>query len=325
MKQVARELGVQNVVEGSGRRSSDRVRITAQLVETATGNQVWAERYDREMRDIFAVQDEVTRAIAATIEGRMAATGAERSRRKPTSDLAAYDFFLQARESIERRGNHPDAALLLLRRAIELDPSFAQAHAWMSRISTIKFHFDLRPETLQEALTFAQRALSLDEADAHRHGAAGYAYTIGNQHELAGLHHDRAVALNPMEVRITSPRVLWLTYTGRADEALRSLDSDLSRDPFPPAWFWLTRGAAMFEARRYREAIQTLSHLTTFYHWDYYYLAASYAHLGLMERACTYGAEIILARPNFSLRQVAMTEPFKDPADLARISHTIFA
>jgi adenylate cyclase len=189
----------------------------------------------------------------------------------------------------------------------------------MSRISTIKFHFDLRPETLQEALTFAQRALSLDEADAHCHGAAGYAYTIGNQHELAGLHHDRAVALNPMDVRITSPRALWLTYTGRADGALRSLDSDLSRDPFPPAWFWFTRGAAMFEARRYREAIQTLSHLTTFYHWDYYYLAASYAHLGLMEGARTYGAEIILARPNFSLRQVAMTEPFKDPADLEHL------
>jgi adenylate cyclase len=289
IRQVARQLGVQNVVEGSVRRSSGRVRITAQLIETATGNHLWAERYDREMRDIFAVQDEVTSAIAATIEGRMAATGAERSRRKPTSDLAAYDFFLQARESIERRGNHPDAALLLLRRAIELDPGFAQAHAWLSRISTIKFHFDLHSETLQEALTFAQRALSLDEADAHCHGAAGYAYTIGNQHDLAGLHHDRAIALNPMDVRITSPRALWLTYTGRADEALRSLDSDLLRDPFPPAWFWFTRGAAMFEARRYGEAIQTLRRLTTFYHWDHYYLAASYAHLGLMEQARTYG------------------------------------
>jgi adenylate cyclase len=148
-------------------------------------------------------------------------------------------------------------------------------------------------------LTFAQRAVSLDEADTHCDGAAGYAYTIGNQHELGGLHHDRAVSLNPVDVRITSPRALWLTYTGRAHEALRSLDSDLSRDPFPPAWFWFTRGAAMSEVRRYREAIHTLSHLTSFCHWDYYYLAASYAHLGLMERARTCGSEIILARSNF--------------------------
>ena len=189
----------------------------------------------------------------------------------------------------------------LLRRAIELDPGFALAHAYLSRIYVLKFHFDLRSETLQEALMLARRGLALDEADARCHSNAGYAYTIGNQHDLAGLHHDRALALNPTDVRVTAPRALWLTYTGRADEALRSLDSDLLRDPFPVGSFWFVYGAAMFEARRYEEAVQALSRLTTLYHWDYYYLAASYAHLGQMERARAMGAEIIRARPNFAL------------------------
>jgi adenylate cyclase len=201
---------VQNVVKGSVRTSSDRIRITAQLVEAANGNHLWAQHYDREMRDVFDVQDEVTRAIAMTIEGRMAVTGAEQSRRKPTSDLAAYDFFLQGRECIERRRN-PDTAVPLFRRAIELDPGFAQAHAYLARIFVLKFHFDLRLEALQEALTLARRGLALDDADARCHAIAGYAYTIANQHDLAGLHHDRALELSPTDVRVTVPRATWLT------------------------------------------------------------------------------------------------------------------
>jgi TolB-like protein len=199
LKQIARELGVQYVVEGSVRRSSDRLRITAQLIEAMTGNHLWAEHYDRDLQDIFAVQDEVAQAIAATIEGRMAASGAERSRRKPTIDLAAYDCFLQGRESIERRSD-PDAAALLLRRAIDLDPGFAQAHAWLSRIYIFMFHVDLRSKSLQEALMLARKAVSLDEADAWSHAILGHAYTIANQLDLAGLQLERAVALNPMDV-----------------------------------------------------------------------------------------------------------------------------
>ncbi len=315
VKKIARELGVQYVVEGSVRRTSNRIRVTAQLIEATTGNHSWAERFDRDMQDLFTVQDEVAQAIAVTIEGRMAASGAQRSRRKPTDDLAAYDYFLQGRECMERRGD-PDAAAGLLRRAIELDPGFAQAHAWLSHVRILMFHLDLRPETLHEAIMLARKALSLDEADALSHRAVGFAYIFGSQHDLAGLHLDRAVALNPMDVRITSMRALWLALTGKGDEAVQSLDADLRRDPFPPAWFWGVRGSALFQVRRYKEAIQALSRLSTVYPWDYYYFAACHAHLGLVDQARAYGAEILRARPGFTLGQVGMTESFENPADL---------
>jgi TolB-like protein len=318
VKQVARELGVQYVVEGSVRRSGGRIRITAQLIEAATANHLWAEHYDRDMQDIFAVQDEVAQAIAATIEGRMAVSGALWSRRKPTGDMAAYDYFLQGRESIERRDD-PDAAAALLRRAIELDPGFAQAHAWLSRHLVFLFHLTLNSEKLSEALALAKKALSLDEADAWSHNAMAFAYLFTGQRELAGIHFDRAVALNPMDVRITSSRALWLDFAGRGNEAVQSLDADLRRDPFPPAWFWNSRGIALFQARRYEEAIQALNRLTRSYPWDQYYLAASYAHLGLMERARACAAEILRARPGFTLGQVGLTETFKDPADLEHL------
>jgi adenylate cyclase len=107
VKQIARHLGVNYVVEGSVRRFGDRIRVTAQLIEADTGNHLWAQHYDRDIRDVFSVQDEIVHAIAATIEGRVAASGAQRSRRKPTSDLAAYDCFLQGRESAERASRRP--------------------------------------------------------------------------------------------------------------------------------------------------------------------------------------------------------------------------
>jgi TolB-like protein/Tfp pilus assembly protein PilF len=315
VKQIAQELRVQYVVEGSVRRSGGRARITAQLIEGETGNHLWAERYDRTIDDIFIVQDEVAQAIAATIEGRMAASGARRSRRKPTNDLAAYDYFLQGRESVEQRGD-TDAAARLLRRAIELDPRYAQAYAWLSRVHIHLYHFDLRSETLCEALTLAQQALSLDEADAWCHAALGFAYLLTGQHELAGVHLNRAIALNPMDVRITSQRALWLSYTGRGDEATRSLDADLRRDPFPPSWYWSFLGVALFQARRYEEAIQAHSRPTKLYRWDYYYITAAYAHLGLIDRARTFGAEIRRLHPDFGLEQVALTERFQHQADL---------
>jgi adenylate cyclase len=124
------------------------------------------------------------------------------------------------------------------------------------------------------------------------------------------------MTLNPRDIRITSHRALWLAYTGRGDEAVQSLDADLLRDPFPPAWIWIIRGVAFFEARQYEEAIRAISHLTTNYHWDYYYLVAACAYLDRTDRARSYAAEILRVRPNFTLRDVGMTEPFKDPADL---------
>src|SRR5262245_31284370 len=315
VKSIGRQLGVKYVVEGSVRRAGDRIRITAQLIEAESGNHLWAEHYDRGNQDIFALQDEVVHSIAATIEGRVAASGALRSRRKPTRDLAAYDYFLQARDYIERRGDL-DTANRLLRRAIELDADFAQAHAWLSRVDIHRFHFDLDEKTLHEALTQAHQSVSLDEWDAWCHAVLGYACTIAGQHDLAGVHLQRAVALNALDVRITSKRAMWMTFLGRGNEAAQSLEGDLRRDPYPPAWFWNFLGIALFQARRYEEAIQAFNRLTRTFHWDQYYLTASYAHLGLTERAHICAAELLRTRPGFMLEQVKLTEPFKNPADL---------
>src|SRR5262249_51137619 len=163
-------------------------------------------------------------------------------------------------------------------------------------------------------LDVARKAVSLDEADAWCHAVVGYTYLFERQYDLAGLHLDRAVALNPVDGRIASMRALWLAFEGRGNEAVQSLEVTLRRDPFRSAWIWDYLGIALFQVRRYEEAIQTLHRLPKLDRWNYYYLAASYAHLGQIERARTWGAEMLRTHPNFTLEQVRLTEAFKDPA-----------
>ncbi len=315
---IGRELNVQYVVEGSIRTAGGRVRVTAGVVDIATRTQLWTEHYDRDMQDIFAVQDEVAQAIAATVEGRVAASGAQRSRRKPTHDLVAYDYFLQGRECLERYdADAAIAAVPLLRRAIESDPGFARAYAWLSFATVMIYNTNLRPETLRDVLMLARTAMSLDDSDAWSHRAIGLAYTLTRQFDLGGLHLGRAVELNPMDVRITSMRALWLAYTGRADAALLSLDADQRRDPFPPKWFWAIRGVALFQCRRYEEAIQAFNRVTDIRLWICLYLASAHAHLGLMDRARAFVGELLRIRADFRLGQVGVVETFKEPADLA--------
>jgi TolB-like protein len=318
VQDVGRELGVRCVVEGSVRRLGGRIRIAVQLVEAATGNHLWAERYDRDMADLFAVQDEVTQAIAATIEGRMAASGAQKSRRKPTDDLAAYDYFLQGREKFERFVDM-DQTMELFRRAIELDPEFAQAYAWLSRSHIYRYHNDLSAETQRDALDLARKAVSLDSADAWCHATLGYAYMFDGQLDLAGVHIDTAVGLNPTDTRITSIRALWSAFMGKTEEALQDIALALQRDPFTPGSHWTFLATTLFQAGRYQDTIDAVNHLSQPMRWDLYYLAASHAHLGQIEKARACVGILLQVHPQTSLEQVGLTERFRDPADLDRL------
>jgi TolB-like protein len=209
---VRRKLGVQFVVEGSIRKIGSRLRLAVQLVDAVTESHVWAERYDRELEDIFDVQDDMTRAIAATLEGRVAASGAERAKRKLTQEWAVYDYFLQGREQFHRF-KFAEAEPFFAR-AVELDPSYAQAYAYRALALIGKYWNDLKAETKQEALDCATKALSLDDTDAWCQSTMGFVLTHREQRDLAGPYFDRAIALNPSDVQIAYMRAWWLARVG---------------------------------------------------------------------------------------------------------------
>ncbi len=305
--QAARDLGASYVVEGSVRKADERIRVTAQLIETSTGNHVWAERYDRESQDIFAVQDEVVAAIAATVEGRTVAAAARQVRKRPTSSWTAYDFFLQGRE-LEDANMEKESAQFFAR-AASIDPDFAQAHAMLAIALLGRYWLDTDPQTLQEASTAAQRGLELDSNDPTVHQAQGMVMVWLHQHERAGIHFDRAVALNPVDARIRADRANWVRYSGRPDEALALIDDVLRRTPFPPHWFWRIRGGILLELGRYGEAVEAIENMPQRNHIAWLTLAAAHVHLGhvaLGVQALNKAREL---RPSISLGELMIVLP----------------
>ncbi len=300
---VRKTLGVNYIVEGSIRKAGNRVRITAQLIDTQTGNHVWAERYDRTVEDIFAVQDEVVRTIVSTMEGRLAATGASLVRAKPTASWAAYDYFLRGRElSNHYRINEADVCLA---RAIELDPGYVHAYAWRASTLVAKSWFDERSDILQQAMACAEMALSLDESDASCHQAMGFVSLHSGKLALAGMHFERAMSLNPNDVNIIADYANWLGYKGRFEESLHFLDKAMERDPFPPAWIWEIRAMVLLQSKRYEEAIAAFNNASipreNFF--THALLAAAYALAGQMENARHEITLTLEAKPDFSAAQ----------------------
>jgi TolB-like protein len=313
VRHVARELGVQYVVEGSVRKASGHVRITAQLIDAATGNHLWVERYDRPLEDIFAVQDEVVHKVAARLEGRLVTRLVEQARRKPTQSMTAYEYVLRAREDTGLLDGL--AAESLLRSAIKLDPSYAQAYAWLSWSIIIRYFDDPRPELLNEALSHGRRAVALEETDGVCHCLLATTHLFRHEFDAAGAHFERALALNPVDVLTIAHWCHWLFRIGRHEEALAGLDDVLQRDPFPPSWYWEVRAMTLLGARRYRDAIESLDRMSVLRAYNHALLAACQAQLGQMEQAKREVTEALLLSPDFTIGWAMLTEPFKFPGD----------
>ncbi|GAF92575.1 unnamed protein product, partial [marine sediment metagenome] len=201
VQQVGRELGVRYVLEGSVRKAGDKVRITAQLVDAKTGNHLWAERYDRELKDIFAIQDEITMRIIASLEVKLTEGGTFRIRAKGTDNLEAYLLCLQASEQKNRLNK--DGNLLtqqLAEKAIALDPKYPEPYYLLASAAWLEVPLGLTRDprkSIAKAMAFAKKALALDNSLAPAHGQLGMLYTLIGQHDKGIAEGEKAVSLEP--------------------------------------------------------------------------------------------------------------------------------
>ncbi len=288
VKDVARKLGVQYVVEGSVRKAGNRIRVTAQLIDALGGGHVWADKYDRQLEDIFDVQDDVVRAVVAVLPGRIAEAGAEYVRRKPTNDLSAFDFLLRGNHALARRGDGIRTAIDFYRQAIERDPQCAPAHA-MIAIAEGMSVWDLSTyddDPLDRAYEFARRALELDPRDYRSHAAFGEAARQMNQPGIARGHLLRARELNPNSAQVLGYWAMLMAYSGTPEAAIETYHEAVKLDPFSVEYLRKeVLAEAYFNMRRYEDAVSVLESmlkLPIFY--VHQQLAMCHSFLGNTER-----------------------------------------
>ncbi len=296
VQEIARELGVRYVVEGSVRRAGNRVRVTVQLIDASTGNHVYAEKFDRELVDIFELQDDVTSSIVATLPGQVRLAETERVKRTPPRDMLAYDCLLAGRIMHHRLTPTDNAeALRLLDQAIALDPNYAAAYAWKGCVlgQALEFGFGGDPTSIQEqAIAALHRALAIDENNVECHRLMCEVYMFHHKLEKAQPHAERALALNPNDPRIVAQRGELLTWFGRPDEGVEWLERAARLDPHgAPARSHLL-GRALYGAGRFEEAARVYRQKSRMSCGNRAELAAACARAGHTDLAAETVAEI---------------------------------
>jgi adenylate cyclase len=327
VKAVSRELGVRYVVEGSVQRADNRVRITAQLVDGLSAAHVWAESYDRELKDIFAVQDEITQQIVATLKAEVLAAEQKRIRRIPTTNLTAYETLLRGQADFSRFTKEANAqARHMAERAVELDPTYAAAYTTLGWTYFLDWslQWSQDPRVLERALECAHQALGLDDSLPGVHLLLGYLYLWKNrQHEQAIAEAEQAIALNPNGAEGYAALANILTFAGRPQEALALLEKGMRLNPRGPnsVAYLFELGHAYHWLRQYEQAIAMQHKVLTLnprHFVAHLELAVMDQELGRAAEARAEVAAALELNPHYSLEDVKERHPYKDPATLER-------
>jgi TolB-like protein/cytochrome c-type biogenesis protein CcmH/NrfG len=328
VRDVASELGVRYVLEGSVRRSANRVRVTGQLIDATLGNHLWADRYDRELADIFELQDEITNSVIGSVGPQILVAEAARVRRKPPQNIDAWDLVMQAVPHMWRMS--PDEhrrAQMLLQQAIELDPDYAHAHALLGWIYITMFNLNVRTpigEFTDKALDAGAKAVALDDQEPWGHLVLGLGHARRRRPEAARAHLSRAVELNPNFALGYAGLGYALACGGAPERGLQSLEqaNRLSpRDPFLATYAPIVRYMAFFALGRYEEAVEvcrTTAALHPHHVGAWRLMTVSLGLLGRIEEAREALAHTLTLQPDLSSAHVVNDTVFADPSDRAR-------
>jgi Predicted integral membrane protein len=321
VKRVARELGVRYVLEGSVRKGGNRVRITAQLIDAATNNHIWADRYDGELTDVFALQDEITKKVVAAIEPRLLEAEGIRSQNRSPDDLGAWEMVIQANSLFWRlTKTENEAAIALLKRAVERYPDYAPAHSMLAFMMLVSGHLGWSVE--EQAAALAARAAALDDNDPWAHLALGYAAFVRRQTSVATAEFRRAIALNPNFAAAYGYLGWALAFDGQSDQAIAHLEEAIRMSPHDPqnAVFNAGFAAAHYLAGRYAKAVEyssTALQQRSAFTAGYRIHCASLAQNGQSDEARAALARLKELQPDVSIAWIKQNVPYQ-PGPMAK-------
>jgi adenylate cyclase len=321
VQQVGRELGVKYVLEGSVRKTADRVRINVQLVDASTGNQVWTQRYDRQLHDIFALQDEIVQSLVATLNLQLTVLQRGWFLPQRTKNLEAYDYFLRGFESL--LSPTPDGLAKgrkMFEKSVELDPGYADAYEALavSYFLGAIWQFDTDPGVLDRAAESVEKAIALDDSEADAYAVRGWIEGIKGQHDRAVADGKRAVSLDP------NSAYGWLALadindaecvfpagimppdwgTSKPEEVLAYAQKAIRLDPRHPEKYSMPEGVAYNGMGRYAEAVDALKRSDQSNPWVHVNLVYAYSELGREQDARAEAAEVLRVSPRFSVEEM---------------------
>jgi adenylate cyclase len=325
VQEVSKELGVQYVLEGSVRKADGQVRITAQLIDATTDHHLWTERYDRPLKDIFALQDEIVQKIVTTLKLQLTLWEQGYPVRKRTDNLEAYDSLLRGLESALRAWHEMEKetnvqARQMFEKALELDPTYAQAYAGLAATYWNEWFLQWskdRAQSLEQVVELAQKAIALDNSLPGPHRQLSRVYLWKRQHEQAIAEGERAITLDPNDADSYIELGGILAFAGRPEEGIGLVEKAMRLNPRYPAVYVFQLSIAYRLAGRYEEALAPGKRFLTLnpnFAPAHFNLAVIYSELGREEEA---RAEVLRAGP-ISLEWVRQNVPFKDPVVLER-------
>jgi adenylate cyclase len=326
VQKVAEDLGVRYVLEGSVQRSADRVRITAQLIDAITGRHKWSERYDRNLEDIFAIQDDITMAITKALNIELGEGEQARLWQKDTTNLKAYLKYLEAKSYLNRQTKEDNTrARQLSEEALALDPGYANAyvHLGWTHWNDARYGWvESRGKSIETAYKYAQKAIELDDTLDSAHLLIGGVYLVKRQHEKNVAQGRRALALNPNGAWNHMYMAGALGCAGKWEESLGYAKKAMRLAPFPPVWFFWILGRSYFMTSQYDKAIETFKkavHVSPDYLVAHAFLAACYSSLDRQIEAAAEAGEVLRINPKFNLESYAKTSlPYKNKGDIDR-------
>ena len=318
VKQVGRDLGVRYLLEGSVRKSEQHLRITSQLIDAIAGNHIWAERYDRELTDLFALQDEITASVTAAIEPKLLAAEGIRAELRSVDDLNAWDLVARALSHFWKlTAAESETAITILRQAVQRYPNYAPAHSMLAFALVVSAYVGWIPagRDREFAAHLAHRAVELDEDDPWAHAALGYLAFTGRQTDDAVRHFQAALDLNPNFAAAYGALGWALVFDGRSEEALSCFERALRMSPRDPLNGFILAGiaAAHYFAARYPEAVKWARQavqLRPGLLGAHRVLCASLAQAGQIEQATSAMSTLRQLQPNVSVAWVQESVPY---------------
>ena len=326
VREISRDLGVRYVLEGSVRRTGDQIRINAQLIDATTGGHVWADRYDGVLENVFALQDQITRKIRSALEVELAVAAPAPDGGHYTKQLGAYDAVLRGLAIAGHRSREANLeSRAHFERAVELDPRFARGYSTLANTYRLEYRngwSDMPDQALAMATRLAEKAIALDDSSPQAHFVKALVHREKKEDEQAIAAAERAIALDPNYADAYVALASILCYGGRAEEGLNLMARAVRLNPHHPSNYPFHVGQCLFVLAHYDEAVDAFERgieQTPDSQRLHVWLAASLVLAGRPDDAEWELDNVLMLTPDFTLRDLEVSVPFKDPSHLARL------